>query len=72
MEKEKLDKLINELDEELEYLNTKRAQNSEEYSLMSDEELVDQLTSDYEEVCKDAFSLGVPIELIVDEDDEDE
>ena len=71
MDREELDKIINEFEQELEDLNARRAKNSERYSSLSEDELVDQLTADYEASYKDAISSGMPIEAIID-DEEDE
>ena len=72
MEKEELDKIINEFEQELEDLSKRREKNSEKYSALSEEELVEQLTADYEMIYKDAVSSGMDIEPVSDEEDENE
>lgn len=72
MEKEELDKIINEFEQELEDLSKRREKNSEKYSALSEEELVEQLTADYEMIYKDAVLGGMDIEPISDDEDENE
>lgn len=71
MEKEELDKMINEFEQELEDMNARRQANSEKYSTLSEEDLVQQLASDYETVYNDAVSGGVAIEVVSDEENEE-
>ena len=70
MDKNELDMISKELNDELEALDEIRQINAEKHGYMNEDELIESLSSDYEMIFKDALNSGVEVEIISDENDE--
>ena len=70
MDKNELDMISKELNDELETLDEIRQINAEKHGYMNEDELIEALSSDYEMIFKDALNNGVELEIISDENDE--
>lgn len=71
MDEKMLDEILRQYREELNELQEVRRKNSERHSQMTDEELIDELTSSYKQVLEDASENGVTIGISPVENEED-
>ena len=71
MDEKMLDEILRQYREELNELQETRRKNSERHSQMTDEELIDELTSSYKQVLEDASENGVTIGISPVENEED-
>lgn len=71
MDEKLLDEILRDYQDELRELRETRRKNSERRSQMTEEELIKDLTSSYEEVLKDASESGVTIGIVPGDEDEE-
>ncbi|MBE5755432.1 MAG: hypothetical protein E7341_01970 [Clostridiales bacterium] len=70
MDKEKIEDMANEYENELEKLEEIRAENAARYEGLSDDEFVRQLAADYEAIYKDAIDEDINIDIVMPDEEE--
>ena len=70
MDKEKIEALADEYENELQKLEEIRAENASRYEGLSDEEYVKQLAADYEAIYKNAIEEDIDIDIVMPDDEE--
>ena len=70
MDKEKMDKLNQKFEDELDVLDEIRAENAARFEGLTEEEYVKQLAEDYETIYKHAIENGMDIEVVSPDEEE--
>lgn len=70
MDKEKIESMADDYENELERLEEIRAENAARYEGLSEEEFVKQLAADYEAIYKDAIDEGIDIDIVMPDEEE--
>lgn len=70
MDKEKIESMADDYENELERLEEIRAENAARYEGLSEEEFVRQLAADYEAIYKNAIDEGIDIDIVMPDEEE--
>lgn len=70
MDKEKIESMADDYENELERLEEIRAENAARYEGLSEEEFVKQLAADYEAIYKNAIDEGIDIDIVMPDEEE--